>query len=144
VRGEGSARRLVPLATERPESYRLVEDGGDLRIEGAGRAISVEKGSVEGYVDSFQPDDQGARIGGWAVATEGHLPAQRILVFADGRLVGQGAPTLQRPDIRGDLGEQAAKSGFDLRAGAPGAEAADFRVFAVRGDDASELPRYER
>ena len=92
--------------------------------------MAVSKDYVDGFVDTFLPDDQGARLGGWAVI-ENKKPADRLLAFVGGRLVAQGTPLLDRPDIASDLGETARKSGFTLRAGVTGAKEDDFRVFAV-------------
>jgi hypothetical protein len=142
VEGEDADRRLAPLETERPESYRLVDQNGETTIEGAGRRIAVEQGRVEGFVDSVLPDDQGVRLGGWAVGGEGPNPAELLLVFVDGKLVGQGKPTMVRPDIRDRFGDQAERSGFQLRVGVPAGAADQVRVYAVSGDSAGELPRY--
>jgi hypothetical protein len=49
-----------------------------------------------------------------------------------------------RPDIVDRFGSPAVeRSGYELRGGAGGAELEDLRVFAVAGDSATELPRYE-
>jgi hypothetical protein len=143
VSGTGGARRLAPLPTQRPASYRIVEEDGKTAIQSGGRRIDVSEGAIKGFVDSFLPDDQGARIAGWAVARDDRRAAERILVFAHGELVAQGAPTVDRPDIQAQMGDSAAKSGFEVRAGVAGADAADFRVFAVYGGEATELPRYD-
>jgi hypothetical protein len=143
VRGAGAGRRLAPLESSRPESYRLVDQDGDVAIRAGGREIPVAEGAIEGYVDAFQPDDQGTRIGGWAVSLDDGQPAERILVFVRGRLVAQGVPTLDRPDVQAKLGAGAVRSGFLLPAGVTEVEEDDFRVFAVRGDRATELPGYD-
>ena len=83
-------------------------------------------------------------MSGWAVDPDGRRPAERVLVFAGDRLVAQARPTVVRPDIveRFDSAK-VERSGFELRGGAQGAGLDDLRVFAVAGDSASELPRYE-
>jgi hypothetical protein len=134
--------RLAALETERPEAFRLV-DGGDA-IEGAGRTFEVDDDRLEGYVDKFELDDQGVRMGGWAVDVEGRKPAERVLVFAGERLVAQARPTIVRPDIVNRFDTPAVEqSGYELRGGAGGAGLDDLRVFAVGGGFATELPRYE-
>jgi hypothetical protein len=143
VAGRGAQRRLTSLATERPSEYRLREADGKTTVEGDGRTYEVEKGRLQGYVDQPQLDDQGFQLRGWAVDPDGPLPAERIVVFLDGRVVAQGQPTLQRPDIVENFGSDAvAKCGFELRGGAPGADLDDLRVVALGKDGASELPRY--
>lgn len=144
IEGEGSGRRLAALETERPEAYRLVEEDGETTIEGGGRTFRVEDDRLEGYVDKFELDDQGVRMSGWAVDPEGRRPAERVLVFAGERLVAQARPTVVRPDIVERFNSaKVERSGFELRGGAQGAGLDDLRVFAVAGDSASELPRYE-
>jgi hypothetical protein len=143
VAGRGAQRRLTALATERPSAYRLREADAETTIEGDGRTYQVEKGRLQGYVDMPALDDQGFQLRGWAVDPDGPLPAERIVVFLDGRVVAQGRPTLGRPDIVENFGSDAvAKCGFELRGGAPGADLDDLRVFALGKDGASELPRY--
>ena len=143
---EGTARRrLAPLEAQRPNAYRLVEKDGTTAIVGGGRTFMVEDGRLQGYVDRFEIDDQGARLSGWAVDTDGPRPAERLVVFDDGRLVAQATPTLARPDIVQRFGSDAvAKSGFELRGSATGAKVEDLRVFALSSDRATELPRYQR
>jgi hypothetical protein len=143
VDGSGSARRLASLATERPSVYRLAERDGRTTIEAKGRELQVRPGKLQGYVDSLVVDDQGARLGGWAVDPAAHRAAERILVFSDGRLVAQGEPTVVRPDIGKTFGPAAARSGFDVRWASRGAKAHDLRAFAVLGDTATELPRWK-
>jgi hypothetical protein len=143
VRGSGAGRRLLALSTDRPEAFRLAERDGETVIEGEGRSFDVEEGRLTGYVDSFELDDQGVRLGGWAVDPDAKRAVDRILVFAGGRLVAQGEPTLVRPDISGRFGPEAARSGFELRAAVPDGEGDAVRAFAIAGDAASELPRWD-
>jgi hypothetical protein len=141
VQGTGGQRRLAPLETARPTGYRLAGDA----IEGGGRTYPIEEGGLQGFVDRPAIDDQGALLAGWAVDPDGPVPAERILVFFRGRLVAQGRPSQSRPDIVENFNTQAVlKSGFELRAAAPGAGIDDLRVFALSKDEASELPRFER
>jgi hypothetical protein len=144
IEASGGAPQLASLATERPETYRLVEKDGQTAIEGAGRAVPVEEGRLQGFVDKFEIDDQGARLAGWAVEPGGPVPAERVLVFAGTRLVAQGRPTLVRPDIVERYSSPAvSRSGFELRGSAGGAAIGDLRVFAIGDGAATELPRYE-
>ena len=143
VRGEGAARRLAPLESRRPESYRLVEEDGQTTVRGGGRDIAVSDGAVQGFVDSGLPDDQSVLLSGWAVGSDDRRPADTILVFLRDRLVAQGTPSLERPDIAAKFGKSALMSGFRIRAVVTDADERDLRTFAVRGDRASELPLFE-
>jgi hypothetical protein len=135
--------RLAPLATGRPESYRLVEEDGEWRVEGGGVSAQLQEGAIEGFVDRYEIDDQGARVGGWAVAADGPKPAGRLLVFAGDELIAQGEPNRVRPDIVQRYGTAAVRrSGYELLGGGQGAELSDLRVIAISGDIASELPVY--
>ncbi len=139
VRGEGAARRLAPVQTQRPESYRLAGD----TITGGGREYTVEKGGIEGYIDGGSSDDQAARLRGWAVDKQGPVPAKLILAFLDGRLVAKGETAEARPDIVADYGTSAVlKCGFQLRAEIPRSDIDDVRVFAISKETAAELSRF--
>jgi hypothetical protein len=140
IEGAGRARRLAPLGAVRPERYRLVENDGETVIEGAGRRVTVEKGALDGFVDSHGVDDQGARMSGWAVDPEGPEPVDRVLLFDGDRLVAQARPAVARPDIVERYNAPELKlSGFELRGSTPGADQSDLHVFAIHGDKASEL-----
>jgi hypothetical protein len=115
---------------------------GDTIRRGA-RTYAVEDGEIHGYVDGDARDDQSARLRGWAVDPAGPKPADQILAFVDGHLVGRGEPTEDRPDIVEEFETSAVlKCGFELRAGVPAGDIDDVRVFALSGDGATELPRY--
>jgi hypothetical protein len=82
------------------------------------------------------------RIGGWAGDVEGHAPAERVLVFADGELIGSGTPRVGRADL-GRTYPGLGRSGFvfDLprdRLG-EGSSATTLRFVGLRGQSASEL-----
>jgi hypothetical protein len=143
VRGSGSRRALAPLTTGRAEQFRLVESGGATTLQAGGRRIEVGKGAVEGFVDQLLHDDQGVRLGGWAVDGSGHRPVKQILVFAGGRLVAEGVPSVERPDVAKNLGRQAKLSGFGIRVPLQGVKPSQLRVFALSGGDAAMLPRWK-
>jgi hypothetical protein len=143
VRGSGSRRALAPLTTGRGEQYRLVQSGGATALQVGGRRIEVGKGGLQGYVDQFLHDDQGVRLGGWAVDPPENKPVKRILVFAGDRLIAEGVPAVERPDVAGNLGHQAKLSGFGLRVPLQGVKPSQLRVFAVSGGDAAMLPRWK-
>ena len=143
VRGRGSGRTLAAVTTNAGTEYRLVERDGVTAIEGDGRRTEVRKGRLAGYVDRFLRDDQGVRLGGWAADLVEHRPAERILVFAGDRLVGQGEPSLERPDVATNLGANARQSGYEVRVPLEGGDPGALRVFAVSGGAAAELPRWK-
>ncbi len=139
VRGQGDARRLAPLAVERPDSYRLAGD----TLTGGGHTYKLEKGRIKGFVDDGTGDDQGARLSGWAVDSQGPVPAERVLAFLNGDLIAQARPSRDRPDIVSNLKTDAVlRSGFELRAAIPASELDDLRVFAISKGAASELGRF--
>lgn len=144
VKAEGSTMSLLRLGGERPASYRLVEKDGETLVVGAGRETPAHKGSVEGFVDSLDRDDEGVIIGGWAADRAPKRPADRILVFEDGRLLAQEEPSVARPDITESFDSPAvAQSGFELRTNALRGELSAIRVFALSAGEASELPLFE-
>jgi hypothetical protein len=139
VRGQGDARRLAPLAIQRPESYRLAGD----TLTGGGRTYELEKGRIKGFVDDGIGDDQGARLSGWAVDSQGPGPAERVLAFLNDDLIGQARPSRDRPDIATNLKTDAVlRSGFELRLAIPASELGDVRVFAISKNAATELNRF--
>ena len=139
VRGRGAARRLAPLAVQRPESYRLAGD----TLTGGGRTYELDKGRIKGFVDDGTGDDQGARLSGWAVDTQGPVPAERVLAFLNGDLIAQARPSRDRPDIAANLKSDAVRvSGFELRLAIPASELGDVRVFAISKDAATELKQF--
>jgi hypothetical protein len=145
VAGPAGSRHLARIATQRPDAYRLVQDGEGVRIVGGTQTARVQPGALEGYVDVLEKDDQGVRLGGWAVDLQGRRPAERVVVFDGTRLVAQGRLTTERPDIVQRYGsDRVARSGYEVRGSAKGAELDHLRVFALSGDRATELPHFKR
>jgi hypothetical protein len=139
VRGQGDARRLAPLAVQRPDSYRLAGD----TLSGGGRTYKVEGGRIQGFVDDGTRDDQAVRLSGWAVDSQGPVPAERILAFLGDDLIAQTRPSKDRPDIVANLKtDTVLRSGFELRVAVPASELDDVRVFALSKNAATELERY--
>jgi hypothetical protein len=140
--GGASGRVLSPLTTERPATYRLVEDGGTTTIEGAGREREVQPGRLEGYVEVIVRDDQGLRVAGWAIDADRLVPVERVVVFFGEQLVAQGRPTLVREDIAAHYDDPSvARSGYEARGSGEGVDLDELRVFALSGDVAIELHR---
>ena len=97
---------------------------------------------MTGLVEGIDAIPGGVSVRGWA-AVPGEGPAERIVVYADDRLIAQGAPTDDREDVAKDKGAESLKSGFVLSGNDPEGSlpASDVHVYAIRGDVASELPK---
>lgn len=131
-----------PPAGARPPAvlprYRLVERaGGDVIVTPAGRSLAVAQGG--GFVDYGYVRGDSLVLQGWAADAAAGVPANRILVFADGRLLFAGAPNLRRPDVAAALGRPALRrSGYrvlvPVSAVRDGTARRDVRIFSlVRG-----------
>lgn len=106
------------------------------------RVITLDPAAADGAVNYFPVTDGPRIITGWASTADREEAAELLLVFQDGELVAVDQPFVRRPDLEDD-GRATVKGliGFrvDLRARdveVPGR----FRVFAVNGDRARELP----
>ena len=79
---------------------------------------------------------------GWAIDEARKRPVDRLLVFAGGRLVASGRPSISRADIAQKFGPTYLRSGFQLSgvyAESGDADASAVRIFAVSGQRAAEL-----
>jgi hypothetical protein len=86
--------------------YTLVRRGSrDAIVTPAGRALPVAAGG--GFVDYGYVRRATLVLTGWAADVAKSVPARTVLVFADGRLVFAGPPTLPRPDVAAALGKPA-------------------------------------
>ena len=134
---------LASLGGSSAGSYRLVSEDGTEAVEDAeGRQLALAPAAVDGSVEDWFVERDSVRFGGWAGDIEGHVPADRVLVFADGELVGSGTPRVGRSDL-GNRYRGLGRAGFvfDLprdRVG-DGSDATPLRFVAIRGDRASEL-----
>ena len=119
------------------KGYSLVERAGQPAIaRGTGDPIRVTSGVARGYLDSAD----GGAIVGWATDSRARAPAELIVAFDGTRLVDAVRPTLQRDDLAEEFGRGAALAGFELRVPA-GTDPSGLRVFAVVGNQASEIER---
>jgi hypothetical protein len=138
----GDRLRLASLDTQRPDTYRLLESDGELRIVGGGRTLRVDPGRVRGFVESAELNDRGLRVAGWAVDVQEQTPASRVLAFQGERSIAQGVPHLARPDVAGQFdSESVTRSGYDMGTSGTGVDPDELRVFAISGGVASELAR---
>ncbi len=139
----GKRVALAPLGGSDASGVTLVEENGGESFELAGgRRIPITAGAVDGVVEDwfFEPDS--VRFGGWAGDTSRRAVADRVLVFADGKLLYSGSPGVGRADL-GKRWPGLGRSGFvfDLPQSKVGKDAGTttLRFFAMRGDAASEL-----
>jgi hypothetical protein len=142
VEGDGEDRTLSAVAVESTEPYRLVErDRSEVILRGDQVVANVRSGAVRGFVERVVEDGGTIRTRGWAATPDG--PAERIVVFANEQLIGQGRPTDPRDDVAKAMGPAALRSEFTISGvPEPGTKAPDVRVFAIRGRLASELQTY--
>ena len=88
-------------------------------------------------------DDGAVAASGWAADTQRDRVADRVLVFADGKLVAQAEPSTPRPDVAAKFGREVERSGFQL-SGIVGRDNARIQVVAMSAGRASELAVAER
>ena len=114
------------------------EAGETIRLRN-GRTLAVVPGSLVGAVEDWDEGRESVRLSGWAADVENHALVDRILVFANGRLVYSTATSFRSLDVAQahDVPEGAGFV-FELPAGVVG-DLAGLRVFAARGWLASEL-----
>jgi hypothetical protein len=61
-----------------------------------------------------------AKVIGWAVDMETGTPASTVVVVANGEVIGEGAPSIDRPDVALFVGKpRAVRSGFTITASIP-------------------------
>jgi Sulfatase len=126
--------RLVALRQEGGETYRLAD--GRLTTSG-GREIPVDPSTIRGFVEQSFYERGRLRITGWS--TNQDQPAERIVLFADGKFLASTRPSVKRLDIAKEYGDGATLSGYQLGA-AVGRKPEDVQVFAVLDGKASRLP----
>ena len=149
-------RNAVEILAVRPstaglELERLAGGGSDGTLEatGAGEAIRLGNGqeiavvpdALEGAVEDWVRQPTTVRFVGWAADVADQALADRILVFADGRLVYSTASSFHRPDVAKAHGvPEGAGFVFELPVALAGpAAGTELRFFAVRNEEASEL-----
>jgi hypothetical protein len=144
LRGTAGAPELGKFASS---ERRLVEENGKTFLESpSGTRVEVRPGAVQGYIETTGTvGDRVVVVQGWAADTKRGQPAERVLLFAGGRLLADGPPTKPRSDLVRLHGPAVRRSGFVIGgAGARGQKPPspdNLRVIAVIGDRASELRR---
>lgn len=145
VHGRGAQIRLARVARLGGEFDARLIVRGDAQLveEPSGRTTRLVAGTISGFVDSLTVDDGAVATSGWAADTHRDRVADRVLVFADGRLVAQGEPSTPRPDVAAKFGREVERSGFQL-SGIVGRDNALIQVVAMSAGRASELVVAER
>ncbi len=139
IDGAVTAPRLAPL-----------QGSGEVRLEdnsvvlADGHRVAFSDG-VKGVLEAAVGKGSSLSVTGWAVDDARRRVPDRILVFADGRLVGSGRPGQPRPDVAKDHGAAFAKAGFRFQVASDRARElgnpARLRVVAVSGNRAAVLDR---
>ena len=151
VTGDAAHPTLAAISQRgRTASGRLATGGERSRLVlGSGRSVPVAPGAATGFVEKRSAPSPGQlQVIGWAADPRKRRRVERVLVFADGRLVAAGRPAVPRPDVVASLGRAALYSGFRLVASIPDAEAvaatpSRLRVFGMLDGRATELARVD-
>ena len=142
VEGSGSRVRLAGAGRAADEGARLVRRDGDLAVVlPGGRAIAVEPGVADGFVDSVSAEGGRLSVAGWATEGGHKGPVDNLLLFAGDRLLQATPPGGQRPDLTELFGAQVQPAGYEFSGigSSEGLSGKDLRVFAVVGERASEI-----
>jgi hypothetical protein len=120
------------------ESYELVAGGRFIQTPTQTR-IPVVPRVVDGYVDYAVRRGSLVEFGGWAADVKrGRLP-DRILAFANGRLLHAGSIGLARADLAPEIRNAGFVFALPAARLVNGGERSDVRFFAVSDGTASEL-----
>ena len=108
----------------------------------SGRVLHIVPKAVVGQVDSTLVLGNQVRFSGWSGSVKNAHAASSVLVFANGRLVGDIAPRLPRPDLAG-AHPGLARSGFGivlpLSSLETGGKPGRIQVFGVDGQVTSPI-----
>ena len=145
VSGAAPALRLARVGGTGSQSASLEEEGDTLVVTYGGRRIPVTAGAADGWVDTVSGEDGRLTIGGWASDPRHRSAAERVMLFAEGRLIESVPPSVVRADVAKQFNSLGvAKAGFRFT-GVPAAsealERGDLVVVALSGDGASRLVR---
>ncbi len=120
--------------------YRL--DRTEVLVTPDGSEIPIVPQALRGYIETPLVSEHTVLLKGWAVDEEHAQPAERILIFRNGKFFHAVPTGISRPDIAEWLGQEFATSGFRYTFSAEpfvGSGTPEVRAFAVSGDSASEL-----
>ena len=108
-----------------------------------GVRIRLVEGGIGGWVDFTREAGDAVAFGGWAADFVRGSPADRVVVFADGRSAYVGSTGVEREDLAANLGSRFRNAGFRFRVPrarlVEGDERSTVRVFALARGVAAEL-----
>jgi hypothetical protein len=79
---------------------RLERDGGaEHLVRSDGVRVPVKGGALDGVTEAVEPDAAGTLLKGWCADRSRALPADRVVVTLDDRVVREAAPSEERPDL---------------------------------------------
>ena len=137
----GQDGRLAELVggTAAESGYVLVDDGTALKTPDG--EVELTAGALEGEVEDWYLEAETVRIGGWAGDVETRRPARTVVAFAGDELVYSGTPGVGRADLA-ERHPGLGRSGFVVEVPRARLErdGVELRFFAVREDEATELP----
>lgn len=135
---EGLAGTTESSPSPARQSYELVAGGRFIQTPAQTR-IRVVPRAVDGYVDYAVRRGSLVEFGGWAADVErGRLP-DRILAFANGRLLHAGSIGLARADLAPEIRNAGFVFALPVARLVNGGGRSEARFFAVSGSVASEL-----
>jgi hypothetical protein len=138
VHGERAPLRLVELGrNELGAAFVLGDDARSIRVAGGG-SVAATSTRLVGRVERFALFGGMVRLRGWAADARARSVPDRILVFADTRAVYTSETTTLRWDVQPTAG--VLRSGWTAEFPEYIGHGASIRVFALRGNAASELP----
>jgi hypothetical protein len=136
----------IPVPTQSPSrTYQLSADGTSIEVSD-GSFISIRSGRLAGSIEGITAQPSDVTFSGWAIDETAKTTAERILVFAGGRLWADGKTSLVRPDIiAAHPGDGYRFSGFSIVAkGLPADQRVGIRLFAVMRDGTARELAYTR
>ena len=123
----------------RESRYALAADRRSIVLP-TGKRAAVEVGRLSGQVETSTRDGGTIRIRGWAADLRDRARVDRVVVFADRRLVYASDASIYRWTIPGVSGTRGlARVGFVAELPVADVENSELRAFAVRGGVATEL-----
>lgn len=144
VRASRTFPGFYPLVVQRYQgavSGRLERSGGRETISWSlGKDVTVSPGLARGAVTVVTPSSKPLVIGGWAVNTSTRRPVDWFLFFSGGRLFAVQPSVQKNVPVAKAYGSPTPLVGFGIAPGDAPANHASIRVFAVVGNQASELP----
>ncbi len=99
----------IPLPNPCPPAPRTSASGP------AASRLHLVSGRLIGSIDASQVVGNQVVFCGWAASIEDRRPADSVLVFSHGSLVGAVKPTITRPDVASAIGPFGRNSGYSIQ-----------------------------